>query len=188
MCPAVTSAKPRKPYSFFYRDESYRGESNSKTVLLITFDSTSAWHSPLLAVDLPPQPEDSATEKHLESAKQEITNLAEIGQQENWDGEGASKISTETIEIARKLLEVFPTYVLVEDLDIDATPFGSIDFGWVLERGVMMNAMVLPSKEIAFAYSVHGKRDDGKLQWDGTLPPDLSEVFDKVFHYERSDG
>ena len=167
--------------------------SNSTTLLHITRDSTSASSRSELPpvskpVDSPPEPENSATKGHLESAKQEITNLAKIGQQENWDGEGASKISTETIEIALKLLEEFPIYVLGEDLDIDATPFGSIDFGWVLERGVMMNVMVLPSKEIAFAYSVHGERDDGKRRWNGTLPPDISEVLDRVFHHERSDG
>ena len=131
--------------------------------------------------------------KHVSTApprdvRQEIQDLAQIACEENWDGEGANRLAAETIELALELVDTFPSDALGDDLDIDVTPFGSIDFGWVLERDVMMNVLVLPSGEIGFAYSVHGERDDGKESWDGTLPFLISEAFDKVFNQERSDG
>ena len=113
---------------------------------------------------------------------QKIEMLAQTAGKDNWDGEGAIKVSLETIEVARKLVAVFPSGVLGDDLDIDATPFGSIDFGWLLERDVMMNILVLPSREIGFSYSVHGDRNDGKELWRGTMPHSISEAIDKVFN------
>ncbi len=124
----------------------------------------------------------------LQDARQEIQKLAQIAHEENWDGEGASKLATETIDLALNLVDTFPSDALGDDLDIDATPFGSIDFGWVLEGDVMMNILVLPSGEIGFAYSVHGEGREGKELWRGTLPSLLSEAFDRVFRQERSDG
>ena len=114
---------------------------------------------------------------------QKIEKLAQTAGEDNWDGEGAIKVSSETIEIARKLVAAFPSGVLGGDLDIDVTPFGSIDFGWVLERDVMMNIIVLPSGEIGFAYSVRGARGGGEEPWEGTtIPRSVSEAFDKVFN------
>ena len=111
-----------------------------------------------------------------------IEELAQTAGEDNWDGEGAIKVSWETIEVARKLVTTFPQNVLRENLDIDVTPLGSIDFGWVLERDVMMNIIVLPSGEIGFAYSVHGARGGGKEPWEGTTIRSVSEAFDKVFN------
>ena len=50
------------------------------------------------------------------------------------------------VGIVCQLVALFPPDVLSDDLDIDETPFGSIDFGWVLERDVMLNIIVLPSR------------------------------------------
>ena len=44
----------------------------------------------------------------------------------------------------------------------------------------MLNIIVLPSREIGFAYSIHGERDDGKVLWEGTLPRRISQAFDCV--------
>ena len=118
----------------------------------------------------------------LKDTMQKIEKLAQTAGEDNWDGEGAIKVSWETIEVARKLFTTFPNNVLSENLDIDATPLGSIDFGWVLERDVMMNIIVLPSGEIGFAYSVHGARGGGKEPWEGTAIRSVSEAFDKVFN------
>lgn len=120
----------------------------------------------------------------LKDTIQKIEMLAQTAGEDNWDGEGAIKVSWETIEVARKLFTTFPNNVLSKDLDIDATPFGSIDFGWVLERDVMMNILVLPSREIGFSYSVHGDRNDGKEPWRGTMPRSISEALDKVFNWD----
>jgi hypothetical protein len=131
-----------------------------------------------------PTQESNPAAKH----RQEIKKLAQTAHQDNWDGEGENKVSKETIEVALKLVAAFPSGVLGDDLDIDETPFGSIDFGWVLERDVMMNIIVLPSREIGFAYSIHDERDDGKVLWEGTLPRRISQAFDRVFNIKGSDG
>ena len=116
-----------------------------------------------------------------EDTIQKIEKLAQTAAEDNWDGEGAIKVSWETIEVACKLVTMFPQNVLHEDVDIDVTPLGSIDFGWVLERDVMMNIIVLPSGEIGFAYSVHGARGGGKEPWEGTTIRSVSEAFNRVF-------
>ena len=102
-------------------------------------------------------------------------------------GEGEGKVSLQTIEISCRLAATFPPYVVLSgDLDIDVTPFGSIDFGWVLKRDVMMNIIVIPSGEIGFSYSVHGDRGSGNEPWEGTLPRRISQAFDKVFNRKQS--
>ena len=128
------------------------------------------------------------TTKLRQDAAREIEELSQTVHQEKWDGEGATKLSAQTSKIALELVAMFPHHVLGDYLDIDATPFGSIDFGWVLDRDVMMNVIVLPSGEIGFAYSVHGERKDGKVLWEGTLPGCISEAFGRVFNREESDG
>ena len=161
----------------FYGD----GEDNADYVYITKDFATSAW-SPYRhlesnsCVTTPPI-------KLQENTIQKIAKLAQTAGEDNWDEEGAIKVSPETIEVACKLVATFPQNVLREDLDIDATPLGSIDFGWVLERDVMMNIIVLQSREIGFAYSVHGDRGGGQESWEGTtIPHSLSEAFDKVFN------
>ena len=46
----------------------------------------------------------------------------------------------------------------------------------------MLNIIVLPSREIGFAYSTHGEREGGKVPWVGTLPHGISQAFDRVFN------
>lgn len=126
--------------------------------------------------------------KPLQKITQHIQQLALTANKDDWDGEGASKLSTKTRGMALGLVDSLPSYVLENDIDIDVTPFGSIDFGWVLERNVMMNILVLSSGEIAFAYSIGGKAGSGKELWKGVLSPCISEIFNKVFNRQRLDG
>ena len=170
-------------------------ETNSESAyypITVTLGSSASLIDPsfsmIIAYDYTSAQERRAPTELLQNARQEIQQLAQIAHEENWDGEGASRLATETIELALKLVDTFPSDALGDDLDIDATPFGSIDFGWVLERDVMMNVLVLSSGEIGFAHSVHGERRDGKKLWEGTLPSPISEAFDRVFNQERSDG
>lgn len=128
------------------------------------------------------------TTKCLEKIRQEIRQLALTANKEDWDGEGATKLSAKTRDIALKLVDSWPSYVLENDIDIDVTPFGSIDFGWVLERNVMLNILVLSSGEIAFAYSIGDKGDSGKELWKGVLSTRVSEILDIVFNQQQSDG
>ena len=124
--------------------------------------------------------------QQLQRAMGEIEKLSQTAGYDDWDGEGSDRVTEETVSLALKLIAVFPysehPEILGEELDIDATPFGSIDFGWALERDVRMNVMALSSGEIAFAYSVYGCRESGKEPWMGNLPYDLLKAFDSVFN------
>ena len=126
--------------------------------------------------------------ERLATAKREIEKLAETASEDDWDGEGASKVSSKTSKIALRFVDLIPRDVVGDDLEIDATPFGSIDFEWVLDRDVMLNVIVLSSGEIGFAYSVHGERENGKELWGGILPEPISEAFDRVFNRKGLDG
>ena len=126
--------------------------------------------------------------KRIAAAKREIKQLAETASEDNWDGGGASKVLSKTTTIALRLVDLIPPDVVGDDLEIDATPFGSIDFEWVLDRDVMLNVIVLSSGEIGFAYSVHGERENGKEFWGGILPEPISEAFDRVFNRKGLDG
>ena len=121
----------------------------------------------------------------LQNATDQIEKLAQTAGFDDWDGEGSDKITKETISLALTLIHTFPYSdypdILGDDLDISATPFGSVDFGWALERFVRMNVMALSSGETAFAYSVYGRRDSGKEPWTGNLPHRILEAFDVVF-------
>ena len=132
-----------------------------------------------------------ATER-LKDAKQEIERLAQTAGEDNWDGEGADKLSDNAMRVALKLVGAFPPDVWnvdwEDDLDIDVTAHGSIDIGWVLERDVMMNVLVHASGEIGFVYSVRGEEDHGRELWKGELPACIEEAFDKVFYQRRLDG
>ena len=82
----------------------------------------------------------------------------------------------------------FPPVLWVMSWILMRLRLGRLDFGWVLDRDVMMNVIVLPTVEIGFAYSVHGERNDGKAIWEGTLPLRILEAFDRVFDREGLDG
>ena len=129
---------------------------------------------------------DHSLAQRLSHTRHEVEMLAQTAGHANWDNEGADKVTAETISLALDLVAAFPYSehpdILGDDLDIEATPFGSIDFGWALERDARMNVIVLASGEIGFAYSVHGERDNGKEPWTGKLPYRVWEAFDKVFN------
>lgn len=129
---------------------------------------------------------DHSLAQRLSHTRHEVEMLAQTAGHANWDDEGADEVTAETISLALALVAAFPYSehpdILGDDLDIEATPFGSIDFGWALERDVRMNVIALVSGEIGFAYSVHGERDNGKEPWTGKLPYRVWEAFDKVFN------
>ena len=135
-----------------------------------------------------PEPERIKIVERLAAARREITRVAGAASEDNWDGEGANKVSSTTRDIARRFVELIPSDIVGNGLEIDATPLGSIDFEWMLDRDVMLNVIVLSSGEIGFAYSVHGERENGREFWRGTLPDPVSEAFYKVFNRKGLDG
>ena len=116
-----------------------------------------------------------------EALKREVFSLLEKAGEKGWDGEGAAKLEVETVGIAQGLIDLFPDdAVLSEFLDVDVTPQGEVDFGWVVDRNVMLIVSVLPSRDIAFAGSFHNATLNGCEPWQGVLPQFVQCCFERL--------
>ena len=113
-----------------------------------------------------------------ESLKQEVYGLIEEAGTENWDGEGALALAPETVAVAQKLIDHFPSYVVRPD--VAATPHGEVDFDWIVSQDVMLTVSVCPSGEIAFAGLFHDARLNGREPWTGALPQFVSCCFERL--------
>ena len=113
-----------------------------------------------------------------ESLKQEVQGLLEEAGTENWDGEGALALDPETVAIARKLIDHFPSYVVRPD--VAATPHGEVDFDWIISQDVMLTVSTCPSGEIVFAGLFHDARLNGREPWSGTLPQFIGCCFERL--------
>lgn len=113
-----------------------------------------------------------------ESLKQEVQGLLEEAGTEDWDGEGALALDPETVAIARKLIDHFPSYVVRPD--VAATPHGEVDFDWIISQDVMLTVSICPSGEIVFAGLFHDARLNGREPWSGTLPQFVSCCFERL--------
>ena len=113
-----------------------------------------------------------------ESIKQEVYGLIEEAGAENWDGEGALALDVRTVEIAQKLVDEFPGYVIRPD--VAATPHGEVDFDWIISREVMLTVSVCPSGEIAFAGLFQDTRLNGREPWMGSLPQYVGCCFERL--------
>lgn len=118
------------------------------------------------------------------SLKREVFSLLEEAGTEDWDGEGALALAPETVDIAQKLIDEFPS--LVGKPDVNATPHGEVDFDWVIARDVMLTVSIGPSKEIAFAGLFHGARLNGCELWEGTLPQFVNYCFERLREAQNS--
>ena len=114
-------------------------------------------------------------------AMQDIERLAVNCRNDNWDGEGADRVSPETVKNALEVVGQLREKALLSDLYIDATPRGSISFEWVPAEQVMLDVLILPSGEIAYSYLIRGDEGSGRDQWQGTIPKSIVEAVDKVF-------
>ena len=112
------------------------------------------------------------------SLKREVHGLLEDAGTKDWDGEGALALALETVDIAQKLIDEFPTHV--GRPDVNATPHGEVDFDWVIDRNMMLTVSVGPSKEIAFTGLFHGTRLNGCEPWKGKLPQFVNCCFERL--------
>ena len=113
-----------------------------------------------------------------ESLKQEVRGLLEEAGTEGWDGEGALALDPETVAVARKLIDHFPSHVVRPD--VAATPHGEVDFDWIVSQNVMLTVSVCPSGEIAFAGLFHDARLNGREPWMGALPQFVGCCFERL--------
>ena len=113
-----------------------------------------------------------------ESLKQEVHGLLEEAGTEDWDGEGALALDPETVVVAQKLIDHFPSHVVRPD--VAATPHGEVDFDWIVSQNVMLTVSVCPSGEIAFAGLFHDARLNGREPWTGALPQFVGCCFERL--------
>ena len=127
---------------------------------------------------------DDPPDTDRESLKQEIYGLIEEAGTENWDGEGALALAPETVAVAQKLIDHFPSYVARPD--VAATPHGEVDFDWIVSQDVMLTISVCPSGEIAFAGLFRDARLNGREPWTGALPQFVSCCFERLLRESQS--
>lgn len=112
------------------------------------------------------------------SLKCEVGNLLKDAGTEDWNGEGTLALAPETVALAKKLIDAFPSHI--GRPDVNATPHGEVDFDWVIDRDVMLTISVGPSKEIAFAGLFHSARLNGCESWKGKLPQFVNCCFERL--------
>ena len=104
------------------------------------------------------------------SLKEKVRELSRLSESENWDGEGAEALDSDTLKTAQGLVDAFPMSAVVHQPDISVTAHGEVDFDWVLSKDIMLTISVCPSGEIAFAGIFEDSRLDGKEPWTEELP------------------
>ncbi len=124
---------------------------------------------------LPSEPPDRRGELLLE-----IERLEHDCRERNWDGEDADPVSSETLEIARSFLDQLSDKAISEDLFLEASPFGDIEFEWVPHDDVMLTIIILTSGEIGVSYWISDDRDTNRELWEGTIPDSASDAIRKM--------
>lgn len=158
--------------------EGWDGESATKLESGTVWGERGLWTGHLSTItessDIPPAVRRS-------SLKRKVFSLLKKASKEGWDGEGATKLESETVEVAQELVDRFPIHVMYREApDVDVTPHGEVDFDWVIGRDRMLTVSVLPSREIAFSGLFRGARVNGREPWEGTLPPLVNCCFERL--------
>ncbi len=111
---------------------------------------------------------------------QEVNQLKRNCEEDNWDGEGADRVTLKTVKTARSFIKQLPEEALDEDLYVGATPFGSIEFEWTPRDRVMLDIGILSSGEIGFAYWMQGEKGQGSEPWTKKIPESILDLIRKV--------
>ena len=114
--------------------------------------------------------EDYGSNRLHNRIKREIDSVAESSSKPNWDGDGAAAVLSDTIQVAKKLVESFPG--MIELPDVSATPHGEVYFDWTPARDRMLVITVgpPPNHEIVFAAMFGSEKMSGHQCWSGSLP------------------
>ena len=112
----------------------------------------------------------------------EIERLENDCRESNWDGEDADPVSSETLEIARSFVDQLSDKAISEDLFLEASPYGDIEFEWVPHDDVMLTIIILTSGEIGVSYWISDDRDFKREPWEGTIPGFASDAIGKMLN------
>lgn len=118
------------------------------------------------------------------SLKEAIRSLLGKASKEGWDGDGAAALEDDTVKVALDLVDTFPNYT--KNPDVDVTPYGEIDFDWMIDNDTMLTVSVLSSRAIGFSGLFHDAKISGSEPWNGTLPQFVSCCFERFKLLENS--
>ena len=89
-------------------------------------------------------------------------------QQPNWDGEGAQAISTETHEVARRLLESLPSDMPLPS--ISAEPDGQLNFEWYQAPRRLLSVSISSGGTLYWAALIGSEDPRGSCQFVDQFP------------------
>ena len=99
-------------------------------------------------------------------------------QQPNWDGEGAEAISTETHEVARRLLESLPSDMPLPS--ISAEPDGQLNFEWYQAPRRLLSASISSGGTLYWAALIGSEDPRGSCQFVDQFPQTLLYWIEQV--------
>lgn len=120
---------------------------------------------------------DTPSEMDRSLLKEEIRSLLGKASKEGWDGEGAAALDDDTVKVALELVDTFPSDT--KNPDVDVTPYGEIDFDWMIDNDAMLTVSVLSSRTIGFSGLFHDAKVSGSEPWNGTLPQFVNCCFER---------
>ena len=129
-------------------------------------------------IDAGSWPKERFGEKEREAVKDEIDALLQCSGEENWDDDGALPLDRNTVEVAKDVVDEFPSHIMPPDVAV--TPHGELDFDWVVAREVMLTISIGPLKEVAFSGLFPGTRLKGRQMWSGALPAFVEYCFEQL--------
>ena len=97
----------------------------------------------------------------------------------NWDGEGAEAISTETHDVARRLLEALPSGTPLPS--ISAEPDGQLNFEWYQAPRRLLSASISPVGTVYWAALIGSEDPRGSCQFVDQFPQTLLYWIGQVY-------
>ncbi len=100
-------------------------------------------------------------------------------QQPNWDGEGAEAVSTETHDVARRLLESLPSGTPLPT--VSAEPDGQLNFEWYHAPRRLLTASISSSGTLFWAALIGSEDPRGSCQFVDQFPQTLLYWIGQVY-------
>ena len=108
-----------------------------------------------------------------------LEELFQRNQLPNWDGEGADAISTETYEVARRLLESLPSNMPMPS--VSAEPDGQLNFEWYQTPRRLLSASISSSGTLYWAALIGSEDPRGSCQFVDQFPQTLLYWIGQVY-------
>lgn len=126
---------------------------------------------------------DSEPSQELDAARiallKTLQETCQRCQQPNWDGEGAEAISTETHEVARRLLESLPSDMPLPS--ISAEPDGQLNFEWYQAPRRLLSASLSSNGTLYWAALIGSEDPRGSCQFVDQFPQTLLYWIGQVY-------